>query len=293
MSSCSLPAWASGCAPACRRSCIRLAGRPLLAHVLETARKLAADRICVVYGHGGDAVRSAFPTRPALGAAGSAARNRPRAGAGAAALAADGVTLVLFGADPAGARRNARSGRRHARGGRAVAADDRARRSHRLRPHRARRRTARCRRSSSTRTRRRAARDPRDQHRRDGGADRALARWLKAVDNRQRERRVLPHRRHRAGAAEKASPIETSRAGDASRRSASTRCASSPTLERLYQRAQADALLDARRDARRSRPHRRPRHARLRRRRDDRRRLRVRGRRCAWATAWPSARTAC
>jgi bifunctional UDP-N-acetylglucosamine pyrophosphorylase/glucosamine-1-phosphate N-acetyltransferase len=34
-----------------------LGGRPLLAHVIATARKLAADRICVVYGHGGDAVR--------------------------------------------------------------------------------------------------------------------------------------------------------------------------------------------------------------------------------------------
>ena len=34
-----------------------LAGRPLLAHILETARELAPDRICVVYGHGGDAVR--------------------------------------------------------------------------------------------------------------------------------------------------------------------------------------------------------------------------------------------
>ena len=38
-----------------------LGGRPLLAHVLDTARKLAADRICVVYGHGGDAVRGRFP----------------------------------------------------------------------------------------------------------------------------------------------------------------------------------------------------------------------------------------
>ena len=37
-----------------------LAGRPLLSHVLDSARELAADDICVVYGHGGDAVRSAF-----------------------------------------------------------------------------------------------------------------------------------------------------------------------------------------------------------------------------------------
>ena len=38
-----------------------LAGRPLLAHVLDTARALDASDICVVYGHGGDAVRDAFP----------------------------------------------------------------------------------------------------------------------------------------------------------------------------------------------------------------------------------------
>lgn len=36
-----------------------LAGRPLLAHVLATAQALADD-VCVVYGHGGDAVPAAF-----------------------------------------------------------------------------------------------------------------------------------------------------------------------------------------------------------------------------------------
>ncbi len=38
-----------------------LAGRPLLAHVLETARALDAQKIVVVHGHGADAVRAAFP----------------------------------------------------------------------------------------------------------------------------------------------------------------------------------------------------------------------------------------
>ncbi|HET6905988.1 MAG TPA: bifunctional UDP-N-acetylglucosamine diphosphorylase/glucosamine-1-phosphate N-acetyltransferase GlmU [Rhodanobacteraceae bacterium] len=37
-----------------------LAGRPLLAHVLETARQLRPDAIHVVYGHGGEQVRAAF-----------------------------------------------------------------------------------------------------------------------------------------------------------------------------------------------------------------------------------------
>ena len=37
-----------------------LAGRPLLSHVLECSRALKADDICVVYGHGADAVKGAF-----------------------------------------------------------------------------------------------------------------------------------------------------------------------------------------------------------------------------------------
>ena len=34
----------------------RLAGRPLLAHVLDTARALEPRRLIVVYGHGGESV---------------------------------------------------------------------------------------------------------------------------------------------------------------------------------------------------------------------------------------------
>jgi bifunctional UDP-N-acetylglucosamine pyrophosphorylase/glucosamine-1-phosphate N-acetyltransferase len=37
-----------------------LAGRPMLAHVIDTARELGADRIHVVHGHGGGAVKHAF-----------------------------------------------------------------------------------------------------------------------------------------------------------------------------------------------------------------------------------------
>ncbi|MFV5491293.1 bifunctional UDP-N-acetylglucosamine diphosphorylase/glucosamine-1-phosphate N-acetyltransferase GlmU [Acinetobacter sp. ASP199] len=37
-----------------------LAGRPLLGHVIETAKKLNADNIITIYGHGGDRVQSAF-----------------------------------------------------------------------------------------------------------------------------------------------------------------------------------------------------------------------------------------
>ena len=38
-----------------------LAGQPLLAHVLDTARALKPVAIHVVYGHGGEQVRAAFP----------------------------------------------------------------------------------------------------------------------------------------------------------------------------------------------------------------------------------------
>ncbi len=38
-----------------------LAGRPLLGHVIACSEALGAHDICVVYGHGGEAVRAAFP----------------------------------------------------------------------------------------------------------------------------------------------------------------------------------------------------------------------------------------
>ncbi len=38
-----------------------VAGKPLLDHVLDTARSLSADSIHVVFGHGGDRVQSEFP----------------------------------------------------------------------------------------------------------------------------------------------------------------------------------------------------------------------------------------
>lgn len=44
----------------------RLAGRPLLAHVLETAEFLAPDKIAVVYGHEGEKVRQLFSKKPVI-----------------------------------------------------------------------------------------------------------------------------------------------------------------------------------------------------------------------------------
>jgi bifunctional UDP-N-acetylglucosamine pyrophosphorylase / glucosamine-1-phosphate N-acetyltransferase len=77
-----------------------LAGKPLLAHVLATARAMSPRAICVVEG-AGDAVRRRFADADLIWA-----RQDPPRGTGDAlrcalvALPPDGVTLVLFGADP-------------------------------------------------------------------------------------------------------------------------------------------------------------------------------------------------
>jgi bifunctional UDP-N-acetylglucosamine pyrophosphorylase/glucosamine-1-phosphate N-acetyltransferase len=78
-----------------------LAGRPLLAHVLDTARALGPARICVVYGHGGERVREALADdavawvrqEPQLGTGHALMQALPHLGAGA-------QTLVLYGDVP-------------------------------------------------------------------------------------------------------------------------------------------------------------------------------------------------
>jgi bifunctional UDP-N-acetylglucosamine pyrophosphorylase/glucosamine-1-phosphate N-acetyltransferase len=78
-----------------------LAGRPLVAHVLDAARALAPRAIALVVGHGGDAVRDAlaapdlvFVTQDPPRGTGDAVRRA------LAALPADGVTLVANGDCP-------------------------------------------------------------------------------------------------------------------------------------------------------------------------------------------------
>ena len=78
-----------------------LAGKPLLSHVIDTARTLEPAGICIVYGHGGDAV-------PALlkDAELSFARQEPQLGTGHAVAQANAClqdalpTLVLYGDVP-------------------------------------------------------------------------------------------------------------------------------------------------------------------------------------------------
>ncbi len=79
-----------------------LAGKPLLAHVLDTLRTLGADSVCVVYGHGGERVREAFADRPGIGWV----KQEPQHGTGHAVMQAapllddKGHVLVLYGDVP-------------------------------------------------------------------------------------------------------------------------------------------------------------------------------------------------
>lgn len=78
-----------------------LAGKPLLGHVLDAARRLAPSRICVVYGHGGEAVPTAMTASDI-----AFARQEPQLGTGHAVqqaiphLDANAPTLVLYGDVP-------------------------------------------------------------------------------------------------------------------------------------------------------------------------------------------------
>src|ERR1700674_1901375 len=79
----------------------KLAGKTLLAHVIDTAQTLSPSKVCVVYGHGGEAVPKAFAGRH-LGWV----RQEPQLGTGHAVQQAlpyvdrDGITLILYGDVP-------------------------------------------------------------------------------------------------------------------------------------------------------------------------------------------------
>ena len=78
-----------------------LGGRPLLDHVLAKAMQLQADRVIVLYGHGGETVREAFAGSSAL-----FVLQEPQLGTGLAMqlalphLLPGGRTLVLYGDVP-------------------------------------------------------------------------------------------------------------------------------------------------------------------------------------------------
>ncbi|MBZ2206245.1 bifunctional UDP-N-acetylglucosamine diphosphorylase/glucosamine-1-phosphate N-acetyltransferase GlmU [Massilia soli] len=84
-----------------------LAGKPLLAHVIDTARGLSPSKLCVIYGHGGAAVPEMVAkqnngTRTSI----DTALQQPQLGTGHAVMQAlpqideDAPTLVLYGDVP-------------------------------------------------------------------------------------------------------------------------------------------------------------------------------------------------
>jgi bifunctional UDP-N-acetylglucosamine pyrophosphorylase/glucosamine-1-phosphate N-acetyltransferase len=84
-----------------------LAGKPLLQHVIDTARTLAPSKLCVIYGHGGAAVPAMVATLAADGqAAIDTALQEPQLGTGHAVMQAvpqldeEAPTLVLYGDVP-------------------------------------------------------------------------------------------------------------------------------------------------------------------------------------------------
>lgn len=78
-----------------------LAGKALVSHVIDTARSLSPQTLCLVYGHGGDAVRTTLAA-PDL----AWALQEPQLGTGHAVqqavphLKGEGTTLVLYGDVP-------------------------------------------------------------------------------------------------------------------------------------------------------------------------------------------------
>lgn len=83
-----------------------LAGKPMLGHVLDTARTLSAARICVVYGHGGEQVQAALQApdlcwamqSPQLGTGHAVLQAMPQLAESSSADAS--LTLVLYGDVP-------------------------------------------------------------------------------------------------------------------------------------------------------------------------------------------------
>ena len=84
-----------------------LAGKPLLAHVIDTARGLSPSKLCVIYGHGGAAVpEMVAKLNNGVHAGIDTALQEPQLGTGHAVMQAlpqideDAPTLVLYGDVP-------------------------------------------------------------------------------------------------------------------------------------------------------------------------------------------------
>ncbi|PHV12672.1 bifunctional UDP-N-acetylglucosamine diphosphorylase/glucosamine-1-phosphate N-acetyltransferase GlmU [Chitinimonas sp. BJB300] len=78
-----------------------IAGMPMLGHVVEAGRALSAERMVVVYGHGGEQVKAAFARQPDI----RWAHQAEQLGTGHAVAQAlpdcsEGVALILYGDCP-------------------------------------------------------------------------------------------------------------------------------------------------------------------------------------------------
>jgi len=78
----------------------RLAGKPMVRHVLDTARELDADSLHVVVGHGGEAVREALGDTPVHIAHQAEQKGTGHAVAQALEALGQGKVLVLYGGVP-------------------------------------------------------------------------------------------------------------------------------------------------------------------------------------------------
>ena len=270
-----------------------LAGKPIVGHVIDAVQTLAPRTICVVYGHGGEPVREALH-RPGL----AFALQDPPRGTGDAVRAAlpslprDGVTMVVLGDVPLVRADELARLAEAARRGHVGLLTARVPDPRGLGPHPARRGRAGARDRRGARRHAGAACDRRDQHRRDGDADRPPRALGRGAPRGQRAGRVLPDRRDRDGGRRG----HRGRGAARRRRARRARHQRSPAARRVRAHPAAPSRRGAaaRGDVdRRSRPLRPARHAHLRARRAHRRRLRVRGRRRCSATASASARTAC
>ena len=254
-----------------------LAGRPMLLHVLDSARRLAPTRLAVVIGHGGESVAAHLDAPDVVWAL-----QERQLGTGHAVMQAvpkleeKGVVLVLYGDVPRIASGTLRSLVDAAAENQLAAPHAGSGRPEGLRPHRARRVRARGAHRRGARRDRGRARHPRGEHRHRRRPLREAEGVARRAHERQRAGRVLSDR-HRGGRG---------------RRGLSRRGAAPAIAHRMPRRELQARARPARkappdgscpgsarrgRDARRPRAHRRARRARLRARRVHRRELHLRG----------------
>lgn len=222
-----------------------LAGRPLLAHVLATARLLEPRAICIVHGGDDGAVPRRFPDADLKWA-----KQEPRAGTADAlkcaltALSDDGVTLVLFGADPLARADTLREVVRRAQQGAlsllTVELDDPAAYGRIVRDAKGKVTAIVEYKDAST--------AQRAIHEINTGVmaapTAAFRRWLAQIDNRNASGEYYLTDSV-AFAVKEGTAVEATRAGSVMETLGVNSQRDLAQLERLYQRAQAEALLDA------------------------------------------------